>query len=108
MVSSYIALPSQMRLREREANEQKISEQAVRTWRQVSHGWLLILDNADELALLPDFLPASMGGHLLLTTRAAWAGRLASLLPVETLPPEPGALFLLRRAVLLGPSEILA
>src|SRR5262249_17386892 len=94
LASSYIALASLLRLPECKAREQDIIVQAVKTWLQVSHGWLLILDNADELALLPDFLPASMGGHLLLTTRAAAAGRLANLLSVETLPPELGALFL--------------
>ncbi len=76
--------------------------QAVKTWLQISRGWLLILDNADELTLLPDFLPPSLSGHLLLTTRAAATGRLAHRLEIATLLPEQGALFLLRRAALLA------
>jgi hypothetical protein len=64
--------------------------------------WLLILDNADDLTLLLDFLPPSLGEHLLLTTRARATGRLAHRLEIETLQPEQGALFLLHRAGFLA------
>ena len=77
--------------------------QAVKTWLKTHRDWLLILDNADELALVSDFLPTIFGGHLLLTTRAVAMGRLASRLEIETLQPEQGALLLLRRAGLLEP-----
>ena len=80
-----------LQLPEREAKEQEITVQAVKTWLQTHRDWLLILDNADELTLLTDFLPPSLGGHLLLTTRAAATGRLAHRLEIETLPPEQGA-----------------
>jgi hypothetical protein len=103
LVSSYVAIASLLRLPEREAKEQDITVQAVKTWLQTHHSWLLILDNADELTLLPNFLPPSLGGHLLLTTRAAATGRLAHRLEIETLLPEQGALFLLRRAGLIAP-----
>jgi hypothetical protein len=57
LVASYVAIASLLRLPECEAKEQEITVQAVKTWLQISRGWLLILDNADELTLLPDFLP---------------------------------------------------
>ena len=57
LVSSYVTIATLLRLPEREAKEQDITVQAVKTWLQTHHSWLLILDNADELALLPDFLP---------------------------------------------------
>src|SRR5439155_14354626 len=98
---------SLLRLPEREEKEQEIIVQAVKTWLQTHRGWLLILDNADELALLPDFLPPGLGGHLLLTTRAAATGRLAQRLEIETLLPEHGSLFLLRRAALVAPDATL-
>jgi tetratricopeptide (TPR) repeat protein len=101
LVSSYVAIASLLRLPEREAKEQDLAVQAVKTWLQTHRVWLLILDNADELTLLPDFLPPAPGGHLLLTTRAAATGRLAHRLEIETLLPEQGALFLLRRAGLI-------
>ncbi len=74
---------------------------AVKSWLQHNTGWLLILDNADDLALARDFLPSSIGGHALLTTRTQATGRFARRLEVDVLPTEQGALFLLRRAGLL-------
>lgn len=96
-----------MQLPEREAKEQDITVQAVKAWLQTHHSWLLILDNADELMLLPNFLPSALEGHLLLTTRAAATGRLAHRLEIGILEPEQGAWFLLRRAALLEPFETL-
>ncbi len=64
--------------------------------------WLLILDNADELAIVRDFLLPAGQGHTLLTTRAASTGRLANRIEVEILDQEVGALFVLRRAGILA------
>jgi tetratricopeptide (TPR) repeat protein len=66
--------------------------QAVKRWLQTHSEWLLILDNADELALVPEFLPPTQGGHLLLMTRAQALGRLASRIEVEMFSAEQGAL----------------
>src|SRR5207248_1702129 len=91
---------------ERETKEQEITIQAVKAWLQTHNKWLLILDNADEPDRFIPFLPPSGGGHLLVTTRAADLSDLgmgfAHSLVVETLTPEQGALFLLRRAGLLA------
>ncbi len=108
LISSYISLAALLQLPKSEAKEQDISVQAVKKWLQTHCGWLLILDNADELALLPDFLPPILGGHLLLTTRATATGRLAHRLEVKILLPEQGALFLLRRSGLIAPNATLA
>jgi len=108
LISSYAAIASLLRLPEQEAKEQEDIVQAVKSWLQTHRGWLLILDNADELTLLPDFLPSSLGGHLLLTTRAAATGRLAHRLEIKTLLPGQGALLLLRRAGLLAPDAELS
>jgi len=108
LVSSYVAIATLLQLPEREAKEQDTTIQAVKIWLQTHRDWLLILDNADELTLLPDFLPPNLGGHLLLTTRAAATGRLAHRMEIETLQPEQGALFLLRRAALLAPDAELS
>lgn len=64
--------------------------EAVKRWLSTHRRWLLILDNADELSILPDFLPSLLEGHLLITTRAAATGRLASRIQIEILPPEQG------------------
>ncbi len=107
LTSSYVTIATLLNLPEHEAQEQEITVQAVKVWLQRHSKWLLILDNADDLSLVPAFLPPSLGGHLLLTTRAYAVGRLASRLEVDTLPPEQGAMFLLRRASLIVPDATL-
>lgn len=102
LISSYIALATLLQLPERKAKTQEATVWAVKTWLQTHRDWLLILDNADELTLLTDFLPPSLGGHLLLTTRAAATGQIAHRLEIETLGPAHGALLLLRRATLIA------
>ena len=107
LTSSYVTIATLLNLPEHEAQEQKITMQAVKTWLQTHSVWLLMLDNADDLSLVPAFLPPALGGHLLLTTRAFAVGRLASRLEVDTLSAEQGALFLLRRASLIAPDATL-
>ncbi len=104
---SYVAIATLLMLPECKAEEQEIIVKAVKTWLQTHREWLLILDNADDLAILHSFLPPSIGGHLLLTTKATATGRLAQRMEIETLPPNEGALFLLRRAALLTPDATL-
>jgi len=53
LISSYVAIASLLRLPERDVKEQNIAVQAVKIWLQTHRDWLLILDNADDLALLP-------------------------------------------------------
>jgi hypothetical protein len=50
------------------------------------------------------FLSPRFDGHILLTTQAQAIGSLARRLDIPPLPPDAGALFLLRRAVLIEPS----
>jgi hypothetical protein len=56
-----------------QAQEQERAIEAVKSWLESNPGWLLILDNADELRLVEEFLPNPGKGHVLLT-------------PVPTLP----------------------
>jgi tetratricopeptide (TPR) repeat protein len=106
LITSYSVLATLLNLPERDAQEQEITIQAVKTWLQTHHDWLLILDNADDLDLLPPFIPVPPGGHILITTRAHDMQSLARRIEVETLPPQQGALFLLRRATLLLPNAL--
>jgi tetratricopeptide (TPR) repeat protein len=108
LVSSYGALAHMLSLSQRDEQDQAILVQAVKTWLQTHREWLLILDNADDLALIPEFLPPVLGGHLLLTTRASALGRLAHRIEIDTLSPEQGALLILRRAGILAPDGTLA
>jgi tetratricopeptide (TPR) repeat protein len=102
LTSSYLIIARLLDLPEKEAPESAHVIAAVKEWLRSRTGWLLILNNADELGLAYDFLPPQVGGHVLLTTRAQAMGRLARRVEVEVLPTELGALFLLRRAGLLS------
>src|SRR5450755_671783 len=103
LTSSYLTIATLLNLPEQSEQESARIIAAVKAWLQHHMGWLLILDNADDLALARDFLPPSLGGHVLLTTRAQATGRFARRLEVDILPTEVGALFLLRRAGKLPP-----
>ena len=79
--------------------ERKSVLEEIEKWLSSTSDWLLILDNADNLAMVESFLPMKMhNGHLLLTTRATAMDGLAQPLPLTPLTPEDGALCLLRRA----------
>ena len=80
---------------------------AVKHWLTSHTRWLLLLDNADDLSLVRDFLPPAGRGHTLLTTRAASMGRLAHRIEVDALNSEPGALLLLRLTYRLAPDASL-
>lgn len=71
---------------------------AMQTWFTAQSNWLLILDNADDLPIIEDFLPHAQRGHVLLTTRVRAATTVGQPFLLEALNPEDGALCILRRA----------
>jgi tetratricopeptide (TPR) repeat protein len=105
LVADYIAIARLLSLPEESAQDQLLIVAAVKRWLEQQEGWLLILDNADDLSLLSDFLPAGGQGHVLLTTRAQATGKLAENLSVDKMEPSEGMQLLLRRAKLLAPQE---
>jgi serine/threonine protein kinase/Tfp pilus assembly protein PilF len=107
LVADYVALARLLCLPGQDAPDQMLIVVAVKRWLEQQEGWLLILDNADELPLLADLLPGGGQGHLLLTTRAQATGKIARSLSVEKMEPSEGMQLLLRRAKLLDPEETL-
>jgi tetratricopeptide (TPR) repeat protein len=103
LMSGFVTFAALLQLPEQEERDQLKVVQAVKHWLMSHTRWLLLLDNADDLTLVRDFLPLASRGHTLLTTRAASMGRLAHALEVDPLDNEPGALFLLRRIGQLAP-----
>ena len=101
LVAGFLEIAHTVNLPERDEQDQTVMVAAVKGWLSQHTGWLLILDNADELALLPEFLPTPLQGHLLLTTRAQALGRLANRIEVNALDQEAAALLVLHRAGLL-------
>jgi hypothetical protein len=104
VIADYVTLAAQLQLPEKEAPDQTITVAAVKDWLENTSDWLLIFDNADDLALVEDFLPVKGHGHLLLTTRAQAPGTLARSIEVEEMDTQEGTLLLLRRAKVLAPN----
>ena len=72
--------------------------EALKDWLTSHDGWLLILDNVDNLDMVPEFVPMGSKGHLLLTTQATAIGPIAQPVDIKKMGRDEGAFFLLRRA----------
>ena len=81
-----------------ETDQRKLVEAVKRWLEQCKQRWLLIFDNADEVALVRDYLPQPGNGSIVLTTRAYAVGSLATSIEVETMGFLEGTYLLLRRA----------
>lgn len=88
-----------------EQNQQRVVA-AVQRWLVTHSDWLLILDNVKDLALVSNIVTAR-GGHVLLTTCSQATGAYAQRLDLATMETEEAALFLLRRAKIVGPGDAL-
>ncbi|HEY7198566.1 MAG TPA: tetratricopeptide repeat protein [Candidatus Dormibacteraeota bacterium] len=75
---------------------------AVLRWLGQNAGWLLILDNVDDLATVEPFLPSG-DGSVVLTTQAQASGTMADGNELEPMTVAEAALFLLRRAKVVPP-----
>lgn len=103
LYSDLVAIATLLNLLEQGAQDVSSALKAVKGWLAAHSGWLLILDNVEDMALVDDVLPVDVPGHILLTTRAQSTGTLAQRLDLEQMNQEEGAFFLLRRAKLLAP-----
>jgi tetratricopeptide (TPR) repeat protein len=79
----------------------KLALETMHDWFRSQSGWLLVLDNADDLETLAPYFPQHHAGHLIITTRVRNTLKWAAPVSVDKLSPGEGALLLLRRAGLL-------
>jgi len=108
LISTFVTIASLLGFPQKDEQDQMVIVEAVKKWLMDRSRWLFILDNADDVALVQEFLPAAFRGHLLLTTRAQTTGKVVeSRLEVEVMRPGIGALLLLRRARILDPEASL-
>ena len=103
LTTDFVSLAALLALPGHDAPDQMTVVAAVKRSLAQHVDWLLILDNADDLARLADFLPTGGQAHILLTTRAQATGKIAEGLTVEKMDVSEGILLLLRRAKLLVP-----
>ena len=102
LITSFVELAALLNLPERQEKDQLKIVAAVKHWLTTHDEWLLIFDNADDLALVEDVLPSGGKGHLILTTRAHATGTRANSIEVEKMDSQKGMLLLLRRAKVLA------
>lgn len=102
LISDFVNIAATLQLPEVRAQEQSFAVGAVKRWFDANPDWLLVLDNADDLALVREFLPTTPKGRIIFTTRAQATGVIATPVPVLKMEEEEGALFLLRRAKILA------
>lgn len=102
LISDFLALAALLDLPERTTADQGHAVEAVKRWLQGHSHWLLILDNADDLEMISDFLPTRGAGHVLLTSRSQATGPHIKGIELEKMGQEEGALLLLHRAKLLA------
>ena len=101
LASDFANLASLLNLSEKNQQDERRVILAVKAWLAALSRWLLIFDNADDLQAVNEFIPSPCPGHLLLTTRTCITGQLAQPISIDTMEPEEGAYFLLRRARLI-------
>lgn len=97
LVANVTRIADRLQLPERTLQEQEKIVAAVLHWLATREGWLLIVDNADDLDSIVDLLPTGDSGHLLLTTRQQTTGNFEPF-PIQQMDQQEGTLFLLRRA----------
>jgi tetratricopeptide (TPR) repeat protein/transcriptional regulator with XRE-family HTH domain len=107
LVSDFVKLAALLNLPEKDEPDAKKAIDAVKLWLQTHSHWLLILDNADDLDIVHDFLPMLGEGHILLTTRSQATGTSIKGIELEKMGREEGTLFLLCRAKLIDESASL-
>jgi tetratricopeptide (TPR) repeat protein len=86
LATDYVALAAHLALPHHAARDQPETIVAVRQWLEHHEGWLLILDNAPEPAVIHAYLPRTPHGHIIITSRHFGWGGTARLLTVPVLP----------------------
>jgi tetratricopeptide (TPR) repeat protein len=110
LLAEFMTLATSLNIPGIDFRDQNVVVTAIKRWLALQQNWLLILDGADDLTVILDFLPSnsSGNGHILLTTRATTLGTIASIVEVDKMGMEEGMLLLLRRARLLAAEEPLS
>jgi DNA-binding XRE family transcriptional regulator/tetratricopeptide (TPR) repeat protein len=102
LMASYVLLAGLLHLPEYEEPDQNKVKEAVQHWLRKHTGWLLILDNMEDLNLLQQFIPVDRQGAVLLTTRRHVTEPVAQALELELFPENDAILFLLKRTKVLA------
>lgn len=108
ITADFLAIAQVLELPEKQKRDQRTIVKAVIHWLNLQSGWLLVLDNVDNIELVKHFLPTRQRGSLLFTTRLYTLGMLGPLLYLEPMTLEEGVSFLLCRTKRLDPDTPLS
>ncbi|MDP2896514.1 MAG: FxSxx-COOH system tetratricopeptide repeat protein [bacterium] len=98
LAADLAALAGPLNLPQKDATDQRVIIHAVRSWLDAGQArWLLILDNARGPEELPEYLPQSRLGHLIITSRNPNWLSVAAPLSVQVWSPDEATRFLLKR-----------
>lgn len=101
LLADFINIARLLKLPGQDEHDPRRACESVRSWLEEHTGWLLVLDNVEDLPMVDEFLPSTIHGHVLLTTRAQAMANLAHNVELEKMEADEGALFLLRRAKII-------
>jgi len=101
IISSFFELATLLNLPQQQEQDYGKVVASVKHWFNTHDQWLAIFDNAEDLSLIEKYLPSTITGHILLTTRDQTLGTLANSLGITKMSKQEGTLFLLRRAKFL-------
>ncbi|MGI9107458.1 MAG: NB-ARC domain-containing protein [Pyrinomonadaceae bacterium] len=101
LLTDFVSAAQWLHLPAKDAADFNLVAAAVKAWLEGAEKWLLIFDNADDLAVVRSHLPANPQGHVILTRRPDDAARVARTIRIKSMDADEGALLLLRRAELV-------
>jgi NB-ARC domain len=110
IISGYVTIANLLDLPVKNDSDQNLIISAVLNWLEINENWLLVLDGADELSFLKNFIPFDPKGHVLLTSRAHLFEELdiTNQTKMEKMSPSEARQFFIKRTGRenLKPSEI--
>jgi transcriptional regulator with XRE-family HTH domain len=98
LITSCTAIVEQWPYMKQLTQDQKQLVAVVKLWLREHRGWLLVLDNVEDPALIQEFLTTVHNGAILLTSRHPSLGGRTPIIVLQQMWAEEGALLLLRRA----------
>jgi tetratricopeptide (TPR) repeat protein len=107
LLAGFAVFANLLNLPQKDEQDLNVVAAAVSRWLTSNAGWLLVLDNVEDLALVRQFAPEVAGGHLLITTRLRATGEFAERVELKRMEPDEGALCLLRRAKIIPKDQSL-
>jgi tetratricopeptide (TPR) repeat protein/predicted MPP superfamily phosphohydrolase len=99
LTRSFFEAAKQLNISGASATDHEATIHGLLNWFADNAGWLLVFDNADDIDILPQYIPKSGVGSILITSRACDLGAIGirNVFNLSEFPPEDSLEFILRR-----------